>query len=330
MVKCIRGNFVLKFAEFKNNLESEKIFSIYLFEGEDAFFRERGLSLLKKKFITQPDLNFTLLASDCKIEQLISSLNAYPFIDAKRLTLVREFYPKQEIFKGGLNDYLENPSQFSILVILNEKPCELLKKHEAVCVVDCSRADASLIVKWIRGECSLKNVQISPESAKLICDFCLSDMTRIENETKKLCDFVGENGVIDNQTVYQMVTRDSEYKIYEMTDYIAKKKFDLAFSVIKEMLGKGETHQRILTFIYNYFRRLLHFAISDMSTEQLCEAFSLKEFAVKKTKEQALKFKKRALKSAVDALCDADYKIKSGQMNADETMWLAVFKIMID
>ena len=42
----------MKYAEFKNGLESGDVFSVYLFEGEDAFFRERGLSLLKNKFVT--------------------------------------------------------------------------------------------------------------------------------------------------------------------------------------------------------------------------------------------------------------------------------------
>jgi DNA polymerase-3 subunit delta len=155
-------------------------------------------------------------------------------------------------------------------------------------------------------------------------------MTRIENETKKLCSYVGENGEIVKETIELLVARDTEYKIYEMTDYIAKRKFDLAISVIKDMMSKGETSQRILVAVYNYYRRLLHSAISDMSLTELAEVFGIKEFAAKKTKEQASLFKKRALKSAVDGLSDADYKIKSGVADADEQMWLTIFKIMTD
>ena len=62
-----------------------------------------------------------------------------------------------------------------------------------------------------------------------------------------------------------MVARDTEYKVYEMTDYIAKRKFDMALTVIKDMMSKGETAQRILTAVYNYYRRLLHCAISNIS-----------------------------------------------------------------
>ena len=330
MLKCIRGNFGLKYTEFKNGLENGQSFSVYLFEGEDAFFRERGLNLLKNKFVSQPELNLTVLQNDCSQEELISSLVAYPFMSEKRLVVIREFYPKQDYFKGGLKEYLTAPSDFCILAILNEKPCEPLKKFDAVCTVECGKADASLLVRWIKGECNTCDVKIEAETAKLLADYCLSDMTRIENETKKLCAYAGAGGVITFDDVNAMVARDAEYKVYEMTDYIAKRKFDLALTVIKDMMGKGETPQRILTAVYNYYRRLLHSAISDMSLSELASAFGVKEFAAKKTKEQAAMFKKRSLKSAVDALTDADYKIKSGQADADEKMWITIFKIMTD
>ncbi len=330
MLKCIRGNVVLKYTEFKVGLENGQSFPVYLFEGEDAFFRERGFSLLKNKFVTELDLNLTVLDSACTKEQLLSSLNGYPFMSEKRMTVLREFYPKQEFFKGGLKEYFENPSPFSVLVVLNEKPCEQLKKQAGITVVDCSKQDASILTKWVKGECQRNGVIIDGETAKTLCEYCLCDMTRIETETKKLCDYSGNGGTITMETVSSMVARDAEYKVYEMTDYIAKGKVDLALAVITDMMSKGEPPQKILTSVYNYYRRLLHAAISDLPLDQLATALGVKEFAARKTKEQASKFKKKALKQAVDMLCDSDYKIKSGFADANERMWLTVFTIMAE
>ena len=330
MLKCIRGSFVLKYAEFKNGLEDGKEFSVYLFEGEDGYFRERGMNLLKKTFITEPELNFVSLNGDAEVGELLSSLEGFPFMSKKRMTVISEFYPKQDFFKSGLKAYLENPSSLSVLIILNEKPCDALKKFSSVCVVDCGKADSALIVRWIKAECNKASVSIEAETAKTLSDFCLSDMTRIENETKKLISYVGDGGIITTDTVNEMVAKDSEHKIYEMTDYIAKKQFDKALTVIKDMTSKGETPQRLLVSIYNYFRKLLHAAISDMELNELATALGVKEYAAKKTKEQASKFKKRALKSAVDALVEADYLIKSGKRDADEASYLTIFKIMTD
>ena len=318
------------YTEYKNQLENGKSFSVYLFEGEDIFFRERGLRLLIDKFVENPELNLVSLDGEPTVSDLTASLNGYPFMSPKRMTVVREFYPKQDYFKNGLKEYLENPSDCSILAVLNQNPCEPLKKYSSVCAVNCGKADASLIVKWIRAECGRSSVSIDGETAKLLAEYCSSDMTRVETETLKLIAFVGANGTITADDLDQMVARDVEYKIYEMTDFIGRKKFDKALAVITDMLGKGETPQKIITSVYNYFRRLLHSAISGKTVSELATAFNIKEFAARKIKDQSDMFKKRALKSAVDILTDTDYKIKSGQIDAIEGVFLSVFKIMTD
>lgn len=320
----------MKYTQFRNELMEGKEFSVYLFEGEDTYFRERGMNLLKEKFVQEPALNLVFLANDCTPTQLTSSLEGYPFMSPKRMAVLREFYPKQDFFKGGLKDYLQNPSTYSVLAILNEKPCELLKKFDSVCVVDCSKQDVSLIVKWIKAECSNANVHIEGQTAQMLAEYCLLDMTRIQTETNKLISYSGDGGIISREDVDLMVAKDNEYKIYEMTDCIGKRKFDKALLIIKDMLSKGEPPQRVLLSIYNYFRRLLHVAISDMDVQEMAKVFGIKDFAVRKAKEQAQMFKKKALKNAVDELSNADNKIKNGLIDAFDAMYLTVFKIMTD
>lgn len=320
----------MKYLEFKSEIEKGKEQAVYLFEGEDAFFRESGISLLKSTFVSQPELNFVNLDNDCSAGQLISSLEGYPFMSKKRMTLIREFYPKQDFFNDGFKEYLENPFCDSILAIVNEKPCEALKKFDSVCVVDCAKATLPLLVKWIKAECLESGVQIDEQSATLISEFCLLDMTRIKTETQKLISYAFNKGVITKEDVSDMVARDMEYKIYELTDFIGKRMFDDALLIIKDMINKGEQPQRILSYIYNYFRRMLHVAISDMQVVDIAKSFGIKEYAVKKMIEQSKMFKKRALKSAVDMLADSDYKIKSGLAEPVDRMYLAIFKIMTD
>jgi DNA polymerase III delta subunit len=216
------------------------------------------------------------------------------------------------------------------LAIINEKPCEPLKKISGINVVDCNRADASVLVRWIKAECSKNFVDIDGETAKMLAEYCSLDMTRIENETLKLCFYVGEQSTVTKEDVEQMVTRDSEYKIYEMTDHIANRRFDKALAIIKDMLNKGESSQMIIVSVYNYFRKLLHASISGQKINELMQSFGMAEYPTKKIMQQASKFKKRALKGAVDALTDADFRIKSGRNEADVMMWLTVFKIMTD
>lgn len=320
----------LKFFDFKNSLEAGCKYSVFLMEGEDAFFRERGLDLLKDRYVSEPALNLAVFdGAGVNAKELYSSVTGYPFMSKKRLTVIREFYPDKNILKE-LGGYLENPPGDSMLVILNEKPSESLKKFQSVCVVDCGRAEPALLIKWIRAECAKYDVVIEGDAARKIAEYCLSDMTRIKNETHKLVSYAGKHGVLKSEAVDALVSRDTEYKIYEMTDYIGKKKHDSALSVVKDLLSKGETPQRLLVSIYNYFRRLLHVVIADAADTELASMLGIKEFAVKKTREQARLFKVHSLKKAVDELCDADYAIKSGRTDVNDAFWLSLFAIMAE
>ena len=319
------------FSELKKSLNNGDKSSVYLIEGEERYFRTSALNALKNTFVKEPSLNVATFDGDSlAVDDVLASLSAMPFLSDYRMTVVKEFYPTAAAIKGGLKSFLENPISTSILVIVNEKPHEAFKKFDSVCTVLCKTAETSVVARWIKATVSAAGVKISDGISTEIAEYCLSDMTRVKNETEKLIAYAGENGEIDENAVELLVYRDTEYKIYEMTDYIAKRKFDDAISVINDMLRKGDTHGRIIAGVYNYFRRLLFVAISDKSPAETGALLGIKEFAVKKAQQQAKAFNVRALKNTVDRLADADYMVKSGKANADDLMWINIFKIMTE
>ena len=319
----------MKFTQLKNSLNDGESSSIYLLEGEDDYFKNKSLKLIIDKFLSEPTFNYAEFdGNGLDMSALTASLSALPLMSEKRITAVKNFYPTKDVLRGDFKNFLENPPSDEILIISNDKASESLKKFTSVTVVDCGKEDASVLSRWVIGECGKNSVTTDRQTAALICEYCLCDMTRIETETEKLIDYAGKGGVITAETVELLVNRDNEYKIYEMTDCIGKRRNSAAIEIIKEMLSKGETAQRITVSIYNYFRRLLHIAISDKSDKELSELFGVKEYAVKKTREQAKMFRKKSLKFAVDFLSDSDYKVKSGVTDADENMWLSFFEIV--
>lgn len=319
------------FTELKKSLDSGDKYSVYLLEGADAYFRSLALETLKNALVKEPSVNVaTFEGENLNYGDVLASLTALPLLSDRRMTVIKEFYPKAEALKGGLGEFLASPIESAVLVIVNSNPCEALKRFKSVCTVSCGSADVSLIVRWIKATAFNANVAISESLCAKIAEYCLLDMSRVKNETEKLIAYAGKNGEITEDAVNLLVYRDAEYKIYEMTDFIAKRKFDQAVNVINDMLYKGETYGRIISAVYNYFRRLLFAAISDKPLAETAALLGVKEFAVKKAKEQAAAFKVRALKNAVDRLGDADYAIKSGKADDAELMWINLFKIMTE
>lgn len=320
----------MHYTDLKKSLENGERFSVYLLEGEDAFFRNSAVETLKKALCGEPYLNAATFDGAADINDVLASLNAMPLLGEYRLTVIKEYYPTAAALKGGIKEFLDNPPKTSVFIVSDEKPCDALKKFPSVQVVSCSKGDIPLLAKWIKATANAEGVTVSDAVARNIAEYCLSDMTRIKLETEKLVSYVKKGGEITQETVELLVNRDAEYKIYEMTEHIAAKRTDKALAVINDMLEKGETPQKILTLCYNYFRRLLFAAISDKSNADTAALLGVKEYAVKKIKEQAARFKVRSLKKAVDRLGDADFKIKSGNIDAENAMWIELFSVITE
>ena len=318
----------MNFTEFKNELNSGKEYFAYLLEGEDAYFKQCALALIKEQFLSEPALNLANLdGDDLDFNELLASIGSMPFMSRKRVTVVKGLNLSANAL-SSLKETLKNPNPDSVLVIVNDKPIEQLKNLDSVCHVSCKKADTQTLVKWIKARLAKEERFIDGETAKTLAEFCLSDMSRIENETLKLIDATEKGGTVTLDDVRENVYKDADYKIYQMTDFIAQKKYDKAYSVVTDLLSRSETPHRILFSIYSFYRRLFLSAISNKTAKELMALFSIGEYPAIKTLELSKKFKKISLKKAVDLLTDADYKIKSGLLDADEGMWISIFKLM--
>jgi DNA polymerase III delta subunit len=149
----------VEFSEFKQKIDSDNGFSICLFEGEEMFLAEEGLSILKEKFVSYPELDYVRIdGADVTVDELVSHVTAFPFMSQKRVVAVSEFYPNQSFLNSGLKDVFTNPSSDNVFVILNRKSCDTLKKQKNVTVISCKKQDKAPLVKWIIKE--LKGVLV--------------------------------------------------------------------------------------------------------------------------------------------------------------------------
>lgn len=322
----------MKFVEMKSSLKNEGVKNVYLLEGEDSYFRESGLALLKET-VAQPELNYTVLEGDAALADLpafLSALASFPFMSERRVVAVREFYPKADAFKGALGAYFQNPCPETVLAVSNAKECAALKKQANVVTVDCGRGDLSVLTEWVMRTVRRSGLAISQVSAEKVCEFSLRDMTKIANETDKLISFAREKGEVSERDVESLVVKDTEYQIYEMTERIGRKDVTGALTILKEMQAKGETPQRLMTSLYLYFRRLLHISISRESDGVLSKKLGIKEYAVKKCREQAARFRRKTLKRAVDRLTDYDFAAKTGCIAFDDALFSGIFYIMAE
>ena len=325
----------MKFTQLKGAIARGEIQSIYLLEGEDAFFRTRARTLIEQAVLSQPELNSSSFEGGALkgngIDHLLAAVTALPFLSDRRVVFVRDWYPTaSDLKQKQLANYFASPEPLSVLIISNEKKCDPLKKLQSVTVVDCAHGDLSVLTAWVKNETVVAGVTVTETAARTLCEFCLLDMTRIFTETQKLILYAKDKGQITVEDVKLLVVPDSEYKVYEMTEHVAAKRYDDACRVMAELTSKNESKQKMFVSLYSHFRRLLHVSLSTDSDGKLAEVLGVKEYAIKVARRQAQKFSKKSLKAAVDKLTELDVGFKTGKLTIESALQLAVFGLMVD
>ncbi len=319
------------FRDLKKSL-NEKVENVYLVYGDDAFFRENAVRLIKERALSEPDLNLTnLTGQEIKLdyEVLYSATQSYPFMSEKRYVIVRDFAPTATELKNKvLKRVFEELPETTVLIIVNEKNAEQLAKKEGVTLVDCKK-DKTLVLDWVQRQAKKHGVIISPKTVALISEYCGDDMARISNETEKLISYVGDNAEINEETVELLVGKETEYQVYKLTDVISFRNYDQAYEILFDLVNKNQDKYYLFSAIYHHYRVLLHASLSRMTANELSSYLGVHRFVAEKAITQSKRFKPKQLKTVCDKLGSYDGAIKSGELLVDTALWNSVLNAML-
>lgn len=311
----------MKYVDFRKFTDENGAQPIYLFEGEEAYFREKGELLLKSRFVQDSTLDYTSLEGSAlkgDMRALTDAWNSFPFISTKRLVRINEFYPSEKDFDGYLKPLFDNPPTDGILLIVNtEKPKAgqaALAKKANVTYVDCARSDEETIKRWIYLTCKKAGIYADGVTCGKLAAYCVYDMARIAKETEKLLSYMqatGETRLTDG-LVDDLVYPDAEYKLYELTNALARKNYDGYVKIIQDLSTKGYNETTLLSTLASYFRTLYETSVMHGGDKEVASALGIKEYAAKKNREQAAKFPKDTLWETYRMVYKAISDVKCG------------------
>lgn len=314
----------MKYVDFKKFTDENGAQSIYLFEGEEGYFREKGEMLLKARFLQEPTLDYisfdgASLKGD-KLSEIVDALNAFPFMSERRIVRVTEFYPTEKEYETYLRGAFENPPTSGMLLIVNSaKPKTggaTLSKKPNVTYIDCGKSDEETIKKWIYLTCKKEGVYADGVTCGKLAVYCNLDMARIAKETEKLLSYCQAEKIerLTDEIVDALVYPDAEYKLYELTNALARKNHGSFMKILNELAVKGYNEHSLMSSLASYFKGLYEVSCMKGSDGEIAAALGIKEYAVKKNREQAAKFQKGELLRVYNGVYQAISDVKCGVM----------------
>ena len=327
----------MKYTEFRKFVDENGASPVYLFEGNDSYFREQGEELLRERFVGEPTLDSVTLDGSGlkgdKIKGIVEAWLAYPFIGPKRFVKVTEFYPTQKEFNTYLRPHLDKPPQDGVLFICNsgkgKAGTAALAKEAGIVFVDCNHADEESVKKWIRITCKQEGVFIDGVTCGLLAAYCLLDMSRVSKETEKLlmlCKVLGEDRITDER-VMENVYPDAEYTVFQLAGAITAKNYGEYVKILDDLTAKNFDAVSLISSLTSSFKTMYDVSQMRGSDKEVAAALSISEYAVKKNRSLATKMDKSQIFATYEYLYQIGCQIKCGELTPPSALKLTTARL---
>lgn len=300
---------------------NKKLEACYLVQGEDILLYDKALEMIKKAADVQlEDFNFNVFDEDSfNGDLVIGTCETLPMGSDKKIVLLKNITNLNENFKKKLKDYLKNPVQSTCLVIF-----DFFNKFDFLISekISAKRLDDQSLKDIIASDLRSCGKVITEQASQRLVEACCNFYSLIKNELEKLRSC--EEDEITEKTIENLVCKQTEFTVFELTDALSKKDGDKAISLLNLMPKDTKTFSLVL----NHFRRLFFVAVSDGTDKDLADLLGVKEYAVVIAKRLAKNFSKLQLKNIYEMLDDVDFYIKNGQMQIENALYYVVFGIL--
>ena len=283
----------MKFVQLAKSLKEVGLHSVYLVEGEEAYFRDHAVAAIRTACaLTQPTLNDVRYEGELlrgeRLTALVSELYTLPFFDERRLVRIHEFYPTEKEWEQALKPYCAKPCPSTVLLIVNagsgKRGAELKRKKDIV-FVDCAKEEPDVLARWVSGVAKRAEVSIDGDAASLLVQYCNSDAARMSLEIKKLKELFGEGGRITREAVAEYVAKDVEYKLFKLTEAASYGNHSAFNEILHDLMEKGYDENAALASLTSYYRTLTEIAGMRGSDEEIALALGMKKYPVIKNRE---------------------------------------------
>lgn len=320
----------MKYIELKASLKTG-LSGAYLISGDDRYLCFDALKKIEDATgIMMKDMNSVVLSGGAvTARDVADAANMYPFGDALRLVVVKEFSGTKKDDVSEILSYLSSPLSSTVLVVFCPEKPEIFRGMPHIVPIDCSKIEPKMIAAYIKNEFAKNDISSSEEAVEKLIMFCSNDMARVTNETQKLVAFAADTKVVTPEIVEECVYQDKEYQVFELAQFLAKGDAKSALDLVDRFMVKSGAAFQILSPLYNNYRRVLFVSINkDKTASELASLLGVKEFAIKMMKSQTDVFSSKKLKQIVDMVADCDRKIKSGLIKENVAIKTVIFNIL--
>lgn len=298
---------------------------IFLY-GKDSYRINQKVREIVKGYEAKNPSGFNLVKLDLaenRPEEFFESAKSSSFIPEKKLIILKnilktdsgallEFLKAQSLSKNDdvilLGISFEDSGKDKLFEYLTKKPNQSqnfkpMKEYE--------------VKSWARQFSNSMEIDLTGEALDFLISNCNTDLWRLDSEIGKLADYKIK-GVIGKSQVEELVMLNSDYKVFSLTDALAKKDKKKALEALYGIMENDGKPTELLGLLAWQVRNLLRFKLNPDKSSDL----KLHPFVLGKVKESVKLFSAGELSAILSKIINLDLAFKTG--NVDEKTALSI------
>jgi DNA polymerase-3 subunit delta len=209
---------------------------------------------------------------------------------------------------------------------------QLLKKNGVF--FESKKLYDNQVPKWIEGTIRGMGYQINPEAMMLLSENLGTDLSKIENELKKLVINIDKNTEITPDIVEKNIGISKDFNIFELQKALGERNIYKANQIINFFASnpKDNSVVFVIVMLFNYFKRLLiYHTLKDKSDKNVASKFGINPYFVREIRIASSRYNIAKLRSIISILREYDQKAKgveTAPIEDGELMKEMIYKIL--
>lgn len=312
--------------------------------GEESFYIDSLTDLIEQSVLTEEEKAFNQMvvyAKDVEMKELVSMCKEFPMASEHKVVIVKE----AQIYKPNdweyFEKYIENIQPTTVLVV-NHKYKKLDKRkklHKLLAkqnwIYESSKLYENQIPSWISSHCKQMNLSIDQKSIMMLIEFLGTELSKIDNELKKLKIIVSKSGEVTPEVIEKNIGISKDYNVFELTKAVGKRE-ELKCYTIVEYFSKNEKENPMVLIVgqlFTYFSNLmLIHCLDENSPQTISKELKINYYFASDYLFAAKNYKLKEITKILEFIKEADLKSKgigsTGMTTHGELLRELIFKIL--
>ncbi len=269
MAKKDIDNCILQYGKIVSRIKAGSFDPVYILMGEEPFFCDKIISLIEETALMPDEKGFNqmiLYGSDVNAVQVIETARRFPMMASRQVVIVKEaqLMPGQD----ELNHYMDSPQLTTILVLLYTN--KVIDKRERFYktangkgwVFETFSLYDSMIAPWIESYLKERGLKIRPDAARLMAEYCGTELRKIAGELDKLITGLSsEVTIIEPVHIEENIGISREYNVFELTKALSINDVAKAIKIVKHFGAAPKQFPLVVTLatLFNHFSRIMKY-----------------------------------------------------------------------